>query len=206
MTKLVETEIKLFVPDTAPVVERLAQAGATLKAARVYEHNVRYENADETFTAQGIVLRMRQDTRARLTFKAPPDQRAASTNVITRFEAEVTVDSFDAMDIILQRLGFHPHVVYEKYRTTYQLGEAEIVLDEMPYGTFLEVEGSAPAIDATLAALGLAGAPRILASYMALFEQVKAALDLDVHDLTFANFEGIDVPPDVFYSLDSHDA
>jgi hypothetical protein len=31
-----------------------------------------------------------------------------------------------------------------------------------------------------------------------LFAQVKTALNLFCHDLTFANFEGITVPPGVF--------
>ena len=31
-------------------------------------------------------------------------------------------------------------VVYEKRRETWQLGEAEIVLDELPFGWFMEIE------------------------------------------------------------------
>jgi adenylate cyclase class 2 len=201
VSKWVETEVKVYVPDPEAIRARLEQAGATRVKERVYEHNVRYENAAETLTGREIVLRLRQDERARLTFKAPPATDVdLPENVLTRFEAEVTVDDFDTMDVILQRLGFHPHVVYEKYRTTYTLGEAEIVLDEMPYGPFIEVEGTAAAIESALAALGLAGAPRLLASYMELFERVKTALDLDMYDLTFANFEGVDVPPEVFRS------
>jgi adenylate cyclase, class 2 len=197
MSNLVETEVKIAVDSLEDIAGQLEAAGATLVRARVYENNVRYENADETLTPNGIVLRLRQDDTARLTYKAPPSADSdLPDDVLTRFEAEVTVDDFDVMDLILQRLGFHPSVVYEKYRTTYQLGEAEIVLDEMPFGSFIEVEGTEPAIKATLATLGLSGAPRILASYMELFDRVKAAHDLDFHDLTFANFEDIDVSPD----------
>jgi adenylate cyclase class 2 len=72
------------------------------------------------------------------------------------------------------------------------------VLDEMPFGNFIEVEGAPAVIDATLEALELQGRPRILASYLMLFAQVKTALNLFCHDLTFANFEGITVPPGVF--------
>ena len=196
---LTETEIKVYVGDLNATRARLESAGAVLVTPRVFEANVRYENEDESLTRDGIVLRLRQDTRTRLTYKEPPPaDDALPRDVLTRFEAEVTVDDFDTMDTILQRLGFHPHVIYEKYRTTYQLGAAEVVLDEMPYGHFIEIEGPAEAIAATLVALGMAESPRILGSYMALFDRVKAALRLDVHDLTFANFEGVDVPPEVF--------
>jgi adenylate cyclase class 2 len=203
MSKLVETEIKIYSPDLDEIRSRLAQIGAVEAKPRVYEHNIRYEDAANSLTANGLVLRMRQDTRARLTFKAPPAEDAdLPANVRTRFEAEVTVDSFETMDLILRRLGYHPNVVYEKYRTTYEYADVEIVLDEMPFGPFIEVEGPAEGIESALAALGLADAPRILGSYMDLFARVKAALSLDAHDLTFANFEGIDVPPELFYGAD----
>ena len=70
----------------------------------------------------------------------------------------------------------------------------------MPFGHFVEIEGPAPVIEATLVTLGLADRPRIAASYLGLFMQVKAALQLRFNDLTFANFEGLQVPPDVFHA------
>jgi adenylate cyclase class 2 len=195
MNKLVEIEVKVHVPDLDTVAARLAAVGAELESGRVFERNVRYENGEQSFSAQGVVLRLRQDYRVRLTYKDPGIVKGGA---LERFEAEVTVDDFDTMDIILRRLGFQPYIVYEKYRTTYRLGEAEIVLDEMPFGNFIEVEGAPAVIDATLEALELQGRPRILASYLMLFAQVKIALNLFCHDLTFANFEGITVPPGVF--------
>lgn len=199
MSKLVETEIKIYAPDLDAIRVRLARIGAVEVKPRVYEHNIRYEDANNSLSPNGIVLRMRQDSRARLTFKAPPAEGAdLPANVRTRFEAEVTVDSFETMDLILRRLGYHPNVVYEKYRTTYEYGEVEIVLDEMPFGSFIEVEGQADGIEAALLALDLAAAPRILGSYMDLFARVRQALALDVPDLTFANFEGVEVPPELF--------
>lgn len=202
MSNLVETEVKIYIPDRAAILARLEGAGAVLAAGRTYEHNVRYEDEGETLTPAGIVLRLRQDTRARLTYKAPlPDELSVRDGIKSRFEAEVTVADFDTMDVILQRLGYHPFVVYEKYRTTYRLDEVEIALDEMPFGDFMEVEGPVHAIESALVALGLAGAPRFPESYMELFDRVKAALSLDVHDLSFANFEGVTVPPDAFYPL-----
>jgi adenylate cyclase class 2 len=195
MNKLVEIEVKVHVPDLDMVAARLAAVGAELESGRVFERNVRYENGEQSFSAHGVVLRLRQDYRVRLTYKDPGIVKGGA---LERFEAEVTVDDFDTMDIILRRLGFQPYIVYEKYRTTYRLGEAEIVPDEMPFGNFIEVEGAPAVIDATLEALELQGRPRILASYLMLFAQVKTALNLFCHDLTFANFEGITVPPGVF--------
>jgi adenylate cyclase class 2 len=197
MKNYIENEIKIHIPDLDAVAARLVAAGAELTAPRVFERNVRYENADQTFSGQGTVLRLRQDARVRLTYK---ESGTIKNGALGRFEAEVTVDNFDTMDLILRRLGYQPFVVYEKYRTTYQLGTAEIVLDEMPYGHFIEIEAESNVIDATLNTLGLQDRPRILMSYLSLFTQVKAALGLSCHDLTFANFDGITVPPEIFHT------
>ncbi|MBN1562589.1 MAG: class IV adenylate cyclase [Anaerolineae bacterium] len=192
---LTETEIKLYVPDFAPVLARLTELDAVLETPRTFERNVRYLDAAQTFMERGIVLRLRQDAKIRLTYKEPPH---IQDGMMSRFEAEITVDDFDMMDIILKKLGFVPDVVYEKYRTTYQLpqisDDTEILLDEMPYGNFVEIEGEPDAIRAAMQALHLSNAPHVGMSYLSMFMHIKRVLGLEMHDLTFANFEGVFVP------------
>lgn len=194
MPDYVETEIKLYVHDLNEVAARLTAAGATLTAPRVYERNVRYENAARSLTPSGIVLRLRADTRSRLTYKEEHGQPIEGDVAYSRFEAEVEVSDFDAMHTILVHLGFQPYMTYEKYRTTYTLDGGEIVLDEMPYGTFVEIEGQPEVIADLLTRLDLETAPRFRESYTALFDRVRRRLRLAFADLTFANFEGVDVP------------
>ncbi len=198
MNAYCETEIKLYVPDLAAARARLEQANARLAAARVYERNVRYEDAGRTLTPAGIVVRLRQDTRVRLTYKGPANSSLAAAGIASRFEAEVEVSDFDAMHTILGKLGYTPYMIYEKYRTTYHLDDVEIALDELPYGHFIEIEGEAEAIERAAARLALADAPRFSASYAELFERVKQCLHLTFTDLTFANFAGIYVPASAF--------
>ncbi len=52
------------------------------------------------------------------------------------------MDDPDAMEAILARLGFFPALVYEKRRETWTLGKTEIVIDELPFGLFMEIEGA----------------------------------------------------------------
>jgi adenylate cyclase class 2 len=188
MPTYTETEVKLIVPDLDSVRAQLESAGATLDSPRVYERNVRYENAAGTLSAQGIVVRLRQDSRVRLTYK---DGGAITEGVVSRTEIEVEVSDFAAMELLLGKLGYHPHLTYEKYRTTYSLDGAEIVLDELPYGTFVEIEGDKATIESVIKRIGLASAARYAGSYVTLFEQIKARLGLSFTDLTFANFEGV---------------
>lgn len=192
----VENEVKLYVPDLVAAARRVEAAGGTLKAPRVYERNVRYDDDARSLNATGTVLRLRQDTRARLTYK--DGERLSGEYGSSRFEAEVEVSDFATMETILGKLGYHPVMVYEKYRTTYALYDAEVTLDEMPYGNFVEIEGDEAAIKRCVEALGLHDARRMAASYTVLFKFVKRNLGLDFNDLTFENFQGINVPESAF--------
>ena len=193
-----EIEVKLHVPDLRAVAERIQAAGGQLLQPRTFERNVRYDTPTHTLSARRIVLRLRQDERVRLTYK---DAATLQDGALSRVELEVTLDDFATMDAILQKLGFFPSVRYEKYRSTYRLGAVEIMLDEMPFGHFVEIEGSLDAIQSAQRTLFLTERPRLPLSYLGLFEHVKAALGLDMRDLTFANFADVHVPPELFTQI-----
>lgn len=190
-----ETEVKLYVPDLDMVKQKLEAVNAELTAPRVYERNVRYDNKERTMTPHGMVVRLRQDTRVRLTYK---DDGTFENGVVSRFEAEVEVSDFEAMETILGKLGYTPYLVYEKYRTTYEMNGAEIVLDEMPYGNFVEIEGERDAIERIIHTLDLGDAKRFDGSYSTLFERVRQKLGLKFNDLTFENFKDIEVKEEAF--------
>lgn len=192
----VETELKLYMPDLTAVARKIEAAGGVITAPRVYENNVRYEDARGEFAASGAVLRLRQDTRARLTYKEGAHSLGDFGS--SRYEAEVEVSDFAEMETILLKLGFHSVLRYEKYRTTYELDGAEVTLDEMPYGNFVEIEGDEDAIRGLVEKLELQNAHRMPASYTTLFKFVKRNLGLTFTDLTFENFAGITVPESAF--------
>jgi adenylate cyclase class 2 len=190
-----ETEVKLLVKDHAAVAARLNALGAVLVAPRVLERNARLDTPDRQLSARRQVLRLRADAHFRLTFKSEAD--SVVDGIIRREEYEVTVSDYDTLQTILARLGFVPYMTYEKYRTTYLYADTEIVLDELPYGRFVEIEGEHAAIEQVIRALDLVGTPRIAASYTSIFDRVRQALGLTFSDLTFANFKGVSVPWEV---------
>ncbi len=187
---LQEVEVKLYTPDLTLVQRALESAGALLKSPRVFERNLRYENAARTLTAQGIVLRLRQDDQAKLTYKSG---ESSQDGIFKRFEAEVAVSDFATMDVILRRLGYDVALIYEKYRTTFALGDAEIVLDELPYGNFTEIEADAETIERLVSELGLDSYRRMTGSYTEIFAELKRKLGLAMRDLSFESFAGVDV-------------
>jgi adenylate cyclase class 2 len=58
---------------------------------------------------------------------------------------------------------------YQKYRETYAWKDVEIVVDETPIGTFLEIEGPLEGIHAAAAALGYGRDDYVTDSYAGLF-------------------------------------
>ena len=184
---LVEVEVKFYLEDHIQLRGRLAEVGAELFAPRVYERNVRFDTPQESLLARQELLRLRQDSRARLTFKGPSAADPASEAKV-REEIELEVGDFDRMSAILQRLGLIPVQTYEKYRETYHWRDVEIVLDEMPYGNFVELEGAESDLKSVAAALGLDWSRRVLANYLGLMELCRRSFDLPFTDLTFGNF------------------
>lgn len=187
-----EVEVKFFVNGFDAVRDALRAAGATMKNERVYERNVIFDSDDEALRSREQLLRLRRDTAVKLTFKAPSDAQDGSEAKV-REELEVELSDFDTMSQIFERLGFAPRKLYEKYRETWRLDAVEVVLDEMPFGNFVELEGEERAIKAAVSRLNLDWNGRLLTNYLALMAQLKAHHDLPFDDITFENFQKANV-------------
>jgi adenylate cyclase, class 2 len=59
-----------------------------------------------------------------------------------QIEYETEVSNEEAIEKIIESLGFKKVAVYEKRRQTWELNGVEILLDELPFGLFMEIEGS----------------------------------------------------------------
>ena len=185
-----EIEVKFYVADIERMQRRILALGAESKG-RVFENNVRYEDENNTLIRKKSLLRLRRDAKTILTFKSSPP--VASTEFKVFNELEVEVSNFETLNRILENLGFHPEQLYEKWRETLILDQTGFCLDTMPYGTFLEIEGSEEDIRAYAAGLGLNWQKRILLNYLEIFEIIRQTLSLNFNDLTFKNFENIRV-------------
>ncbi|GAP09258.1 adenylyl cyclase CyaB, putative [Bellilinea caldifistulae] len=181
-----EIEAKFFLRDLSAFRRRLENIGAVQVKPRHHELNWRFDLPDGSLTRAHRVLRLRQDGRPLLTYKGAGQ---AGAEVAVRQEVEVEVSDAEACRRLLEALGYQVSMMYEKYRTTYRLGEAEIVLDEMPFGLFCEIEApDADTIHQMARRLNLNWEARIAMGYYTLFEQLKTVSGLSLRDLTFENF------------------
>lgn len=189
-----EIEVKFYLGDASRLQQRLEALGATCEQPRVYEANLRFDTSDRTLSRSLRALRLRMDTAARMTYKGPPQEDAGAR---LRQELEFTVSDFGTARALLEALGYQVIVMYEKYRTTYHLGELVITVDEMPFGMFMEIEGpGGEMIQEAASQLGLDWERRMLDSYLVIFDQLKARMGLRFKDLSFENFQGLTIPPE----------
>jgi adenylate cyclase class 2 len=145
---------------------------------------------------------LRQDHHTKITLKKPTEKTIKGLRV--RHEFETTVGDWETMDAILKGLGYRHGLYYEKYRTVYTLPDieqAEIVVDELPFGNFVEIEGEAEAIDTIIHRLHLTECHRIRTNYAGLLKAVVQAQNLDFEHATFDNFAGIEVDTSIFETL-----
>lgn len=168
-----EIEAKYGLDDPADLRAWLRDCGGR-RLANVLETNRIFDTTDRRLLTADCGLRLRtgrslddeQMVAATLTYKGPrapgPQKR--------REEIETAVTDVSAVTLILQRLGFHEVLVYEKRRETWRLDACEICLDELPQlGWFAEIEGpESAAVEAAAARLGLGAREPLRETYVEL--------------------------------------
>jgi adenylate cyclase class 2 len=192
MTADQETEVKFLVSHPLDFPARVLAKGGRLSRPRRHEVNLRFDTAAGALQGSGRLLRLRQDEEAHLTYK---DNTHVEDGAVRRREIELAVDDFETARQLLRALDFQVVFTYEKYRTVYDHGVAEVMLDELPYGYFVEIEGDLNVLEPVADQLGLSWACAIPRSYHALFEHVRDVRALAFRDLTFENFADLAIEP-----------
>lgn len=193
-----ETEIKLRLTHPKSFLRNLKKLGAKPISPRIHEHNLIFDTPDGGLAKHGQLLRIRTETpapagkkpkskdaspRTILTFKSPPDQLAIGPAAPAperrhkiREELETVLPDPSTIQKIFEGLGLRGWFRYEKYRTPYKLParykwakDLLIDFDETPIGTFIELEGPAPAIDQAASELGFSPHDYVLKNYLVLY-------------------------------------
>lgn len=141
MTIEIEKKYRLTAKQRDEVRARLPQLGAKFEGEE-FEVNTLY-NGDAVELNQAVLRLRRIDQRALLTYK---ERVGTRTDIKEQLEFETAVENPDAIEFILEALGYYPALVYEKRRETWRIGGTEIVVDELPFGLFMEIEGDEESI------------------------------------------------------------
>lgn len=137
----VEKKYRLTAKQRDEVRARLPQIGAE-REGEEFEVNTLY-NGDAVELNQAVLRLRRIDERALLTYK---ERVGTRTDIKQQLEFETAIENPDAIEFILEALGYFPALVYEKRRETWRIEDTEIVIDELPFGLFMEIEGAEQSI------------------------------------------------------------
>lgn len=165
----IETEKKyrLGTKRLEEITQKLVELGAEF-VKEVFEVN--YQHRGGEMDERGATLRLRKiGDFTMLTYK----EKVRNENGAKRkIEFETHVSDVEAAENIIERLGYRLTAVYEKRRKYWRLDDVEVVLDELPFGLFMEIEGTEDAIEETSKRLGLKeieyeprGYPRLTIKY-----------------------------------------
>lgn len=146
----IEKKYRIEAGDRESIVTSLNESNAEF-VGREFEENTIYSN--DHLRETGSIVRIRKtDRRSILTFKRRIDNEF---DVKQQIEHETEIADAEAMTAIIAELGLKPVLVYEKFRDTWKFRSVEIVLDELPFGDYMEIEGSITAIKEAEILLGI---------------------------------------------------
>jgi adenylate cyclase, class 2 len=162
----IEKKYRLTPEQRERLMVRLQGSGATHEGEEL-EENTLYAGGNLDISRQVLRLR-RVGNKGILTYK---ERRASESAIKQHREDETGVEDVEALTAILDALGYKPTLVYEKRRATWLWKNAEIVVDELPFGLFVEIEGEESVIGEVEQSLGLDEAEAEMATYPELARQ-----------------------------------
>ena len=140
----IEKKYRLSEEQRLFVLNSLEEIGAEFMGED-FEENIIYGGG--ILDEKRAVLRVRKtQDKTILTFKK---RIQSDFDVKQQIEHESEIANAEEVEKIIENLGFVPRLIYEKRRQTWNFRQVEIVLDELPFGLFLEIEGSIMAIAET---------------------------------------------------------
>lgn len=159
----IEKKYRLTKPQRRSIEKKLRELGLVPGEVE-FEENIVYRGG--RLDLGGCALRLRRvNSRAILTFK----QRFPSQSSIKyQQEEETAVADPDAAHAIVSALGFRIGLVYEKRRMRWDVGKAIVVIDELPFGLFMEIEASEREIKRVEKLLAAEKLPPVMETYPSL--------------------------------------
>ena len=146
----IEKKYRLTAAERNVVVSALSNANAEF-VGEEFEENIIFTGGN--LDIKHAILRLRRTELATiLTYK---ERLPGPAGIKHQIEHETRVEDLETALQIFEALGFTRSLVYEKQRRTYRLNDAEIVLDKLPFGLYMEIEGSVEDIESAEKLLGL---------------------------------------------------
>jgi predicted adenylyl cyclase CyaB len=175
-----EIEIKFKIESIEKLREKLKENGAQFRG-KAFQKTFRFDTHEKKLEKMNKFLRVRTGFKKTLTLK----EKIEDKNFKKRKETELEIEDPKKMTSILKKLGFTKILIMEKNREKWFFKKTEIVIDELPMGKFIEIEGSEDSIEKVIKILNLDSKKRILGTYWDLWRDFKKKNNLKGEDIIF---------------------
>ena len=162
----IEKKYRLTAEQREQILTKLKELGASF-SHEDFEVNDLYGGG--VLEAEQAVLRVRKmEVKTILTYK----KRIEDTSSIKQqIEYETEVADGEEIEKIITSLGFKKALIYEKRRQTWHLRNVEVLMDELPFGLFMEIEGGQSEILEAEKLLKIENLPAVMETYPLLTAQ-----------------------------------
>lgn len=165
----VEKEIKILITDISKLVSQLKHHHAVM-IGLTKEKTFRFDSPDQNLAKSGLFLRLRSGFKNVITLK---EKKQKDKKYKIRVETELEIGDLKNMSYILKLIGFSHIKIMEKYRINFKYKRVILSLDELPFGTYLEIEGTENQIKSVMKDFGFNTDEVIPDTYWALFAKTK---------------------------------
>ncbi len=175
-----EIEIKFKIKTPNSIRRILKNQGAKF-IGKAFEKTLRFDTPNDDLAKDKKFLRIKTGFKNVITFK----KKIASKKFKEREEIEFEIADPKKMRFILENLGFTKVRIMEKFREKWHLNNAEVVIDKLPMGNFIEIEGEEKSIRKVVNILGLNFEDRITATYWDLWKEYTERKGIKNENITF---------------------
>jgi adenylate cyclase class 2 len=175
-----EVEIKFKIDDPNLIRKILKREGMHF-IGKAFEKTFRFDTADKNLEQRGQFLRVRTGFKNVITFK----RKIKNEEFKEREEVELEISDAEKMKMILENLGFTKILIMEKYREKWRSDDIEIVIDRLPMGMFIEIEGEEKVIKEMVKTLGFDFKDRITGTYWDLWREFSKKENIKNENIIF---------------------
>lgn len=175
-----EIELKFKIDDDEKIRKLLKDKKAEF-IGKAFERTIRFDTEDKKLEKEGKFIRTRTGFKDVITFK----KKVESKEFKEREEIELEISDIERMNMILRNIGFSKSLIMEKYREKWNLNNTEIVIDELPMGKFVEIEGDKDSIKEVAEYLMLDLNQKITVTYWEIWKDFSKENNIDDENIIF---------------------
>jgi len=175
-----EVELKFKVDNYVNIKNLLKKLGAEF-VGKAFERTVRFDTENQSLEQDGKFLRTRTGFKNVITFK----RKIENNDFKEREEVEFEIADTEKMNYILKNLGFSKILIMEKHREKWNFNNTEVVLDELPMGNYMEIEGDEESIVKVANSLELNLDDKITGTYWDIWKDFSKKNGIDDENIIF---------------------